>query len=144
MAKGDYYSVLGVSKDADEATLKKAYKKLALKWHPDRNLENKDAAEKEFKLISEAYQVLSDPKKKEIYDMYGEEGLKMGENGGPAPGSGGGMPGGMPGGFPKGTTFSFSSGGPGGGCKSNIPPSKESNGNRLFPFFFLAPLSSVY
>jgi curved DNA-binding protein CbpA len=70
----DYYKVLGVSKTADPKELKKAYRKLALKWHPDKNKGSKDA-EENFKKISEAYEVLSDPKKKQIYDTYGKDGL---------------------------------------------------------------------
>ncbi|KAH7823926.1 putative Hsp40 [Monocercomonoides exilis] len=72
----DYYQVLGVARDADDETIKKAYKKMALKWHPDRNRDNKEKATEEFKKIGEAYDVLSDPKKRQIYDKYGEEGLK--------------------------------------------------------------------
>ena len=72
----DYYAILGVPKDADEAALKKAYKKQALKWHPDRNPDNKTAAEAKFKEVAEAYEVLSDKNKRAIYDQYGEEGLK--------------------------------------------------------------------
>ncbi|XP_070566636.1 dnaJ homolog subfamily B member 6-like isoform X5 [Ptychodera flava] len=71
----DYYKVLGISRTATEEEIKKAYRKLALKWHPDKNQDKKDEAEKKFKEISEAYQVLSDKKKKEIYDRYGVEGL---------------------------------------------------------------------
>eukprot|EP01120_Amphizonella_sp_Union-15-10_P016187 TRINITY_DN8453_c0_g2_i1.p1 TRINITY_DN8453_c0_g2~~TRINITY_DN8453_c0_g2_i1.p1 ORF type:complete len:360 (-),score=95.60 TRINITY_DN8453_c0_g2_i1:62-1090(-) len=74
----DYYSVLGVSKNASEDEIKKAYKKAALKWHPDRNLGKKEEAEAKFKEISEAYEVLSDSKKRQIYDQFGEEGLKQG------------------------------------------------------------------
>ena len=70
----DYYKVLGVSKTADSKELKKVYRKLALKWHPDKNKGSKDA-EENFKKISEAYEVLSDPKKKQIYDTYGKEGI---------------------------------------------------------------------
>jgi len=62
----DYYARLGVDKKADEETLKKAYRKLALKWHPDRNPNNKEEADKRFKEISEAYEVLSDKDKKQI------------------------------------------------------------------------------
>jgi DnaJ-class molecular chaperone len=83
----NYYDVLGIQKSATEDEIKKAYRKLAVKWHPDKNPDNKDEAEKRFKQISEAYQALSDPKKREIYDTYGEEGLKndggMGGGGGP-------------------------------------------------------------
>ena len=66
----DYYKILGVEKNADAEIIKKAYRKLALKWHPDKNPNNKTAEEK-FKKISEAYAVLSDPKKREEYDTYG-------------------------------------------------------------------------
>ena len=72
----NYYDILNVTKNADENEIKKSYKKLAMKWHPDKNTENKNESEKKFKEISEAYQVLSDPQKREIYDNYGEEGLK--------------------------------------------------------------------
>jgi len=74
----DYYDVLGVSKNADDATIKKAYRKLALKWHPDKNPDNKDEAEAKFKEVSEAYDVLSDKDKRNVYDRYGKEGLKAG------------------------------------------------------------------
>ncbi|KAK2963480.1 putative Chaperone protein DnaJ [Blattamonas nauphoetae] len=72
----DYYQVLGVSRDADQEAIKKAYKKLALKWHPDRNRDNKEKATEEFKKIGEAYDVLSDPEKRKVYDRFGEDGLK--------------------------------------------------------------------
>lgn len=74
----DYYSVLKVPKTATEDDLKKAYRKLAMKWHPDKNPNNKKEAEAKFKQISEAYEVLSDPQKRLIYDQEGEEGLKGG------------------------------------------------------------------
>ncbi len=67
----DYYEVLGVKKGASEADLKAAYRKMALKWHPDRNADNKAEAEQKFKEINEAYQVLSDPQKKQMYDQFG-------------------------------------------------------------------------
>ena len=69
MDKTDYYSILGVSKDASGADIKKAYRKLALEWHPDKN--KSSGAEEKFKEINEAYEILSDPKKKEAYDQFG-------------------------------------------------------------------------
>ncbi|KAG2493629.1 hypothetical protein HYH03_008146 [Edaphochlamys debaryana] len=97
----DYYSILGVSKDADENTLKKAYYKLAQKWHPDKNPQNTDQATEKFKEISEAYDVLSDKDKRAVFDQFGEEGLKGGMPAGPGAGGPegmGGMGGGMGGG----------------------------------------------
>ena len=77
MGGRDFYKILDVSRDASDAELKKAYRKLAMKWHPDKNPGAKQAqAEKKFKEVSEAYEVLTDPKKKEIYDRYGEDGLQ--------------------------------------------------------------------
>jgi len=91
----DYYKILDVPRNATEEEIKKAYKKQALKWHPDRNPNNKNVAEERFKEIAEAYEVLHDPKKKEIYDQYGEEGLKGGAGPeGPFAGAAGGFPGG--------------------------------------------------
>ena len=75
MAKRDYYEVLGVSRDASEAEIKKAYRKLALKFHPDKNPDDK-LAEGKFKEAAEAYDVLSDPKKKQTYDQYGHQGIE--------------------------------------------------------------------
>ncbi|MFS8024140.1 putative DnaJ domain, Chaperone J-domain superfamily [Helianthus anomalus] len=74
----DYYKILQVDKNANDDDLKKAYRKLAMKWHPDKNPNNKKEAEAKFKQISEAYDVLSDPQKRAVYDQYGEEGLKGG------------------------------------------------------------------
>ena len=71
----DYYEVLGVSRDANEEQIKKAYRKLAIKWHPDKNPNNKEQAEEMFKRISEAYDVLSNQEKRLVYDKYGKEGL---------------------------------------------------------------------
>ncbi|SOV20339.1 knob associated heat shock protein 40 [Plasmodium gaboni] len=73
----DYYSILGVSRDCTNEELKKAYKRLAMKWHPDKHLNeaSKKEADHMFKSISEAYEVLSNEEKREIYDIYGEEGL---------------------------------------------------------------------
>ena len=69
--KKDYYEVLGVPKDASDDVIRKAYKKLAIKWHPDKHVDDKKEAEEKFKEISEAYSVLSDPKKKREYDTGG-------------------------------------------------------------------------
>lgn len=87
----DYYSILGVSRNATDEELKKAYRKLALKWHPDRNKDNKKEAEEKFKDISQAYEILSDKEKRKIYDQFGEEGLQSGmdPNGGGMGGMGG-------------------------------------------------------
>ena len=70
----DYYRTLGIAKTATEEEIKKAYKKMALRYHPDKN--KAAGAEEKFKEIAEAYEVLSDKSKREIYDKYGEEGLK--------------------------------------------------------------------
>ena len=72
MSKNDYYEVLGVTKTTDPASIKSSYRKLAMKYHPDKNPGDKDA-EKKFKEISEAYEVLSNPEKKEAYDTYGHD-----------------------------------------------------------------------
>ncbi|KAL7000465.1 hypothetical protein U1Q18_001616 [Sarracenia purpurea var. burkii] len=100
----DYYKILKVDRNAKDEDLKKAYRKLAMKWHPDKNPNNKKEAEAKFKQIAEAYEVLSDPQKRAVYDQYGEEGLKgQVPPPGPPPDAGG----------PGGATF-FSTGDPGG------------------------------
>jgi len=74
MSKRDYYDILGVSKNATADELKKAYRKLAIKYHPDKNPDDKDAEEK-FKEAAEAYDVLSNPEKKGRYDQFGHAGM---------------------------------------------------------------------
>ena len=91
----DYYSLLGVARNATDAEIKSAYRKLAMKYHPDRNPGNKEAEEK-FKKIGAAYEALSDEKKRRLYDQYGEAGVNAGAAGGFG---GGGFGGGVPPGF---------------------------------------------
>nr|XP_043617556.1 dnaJ homolog subfamily B member 1-like [Erigeron canadensis] len=86
----DYYNILKVNRNATDEDLKKAYRRLAMIWHPDKNHNsNKTEAESKFKQISEAYDVLSDPQKRQIYDLYGEEALKSGQVPPPPPSSSG-------------------------------------------------------
>nr|ACR44221.1 heat shock protein 40 [Pteromalus puparum] len=92
----DYYKILGIAKGASDDEIKKAYRKMALKYHPDKN--PAAGAEEKFKEIAEAYEVLSDTKKREVYDNFGEEGLKGGASGGGGGGGGSGV---------GGTTYTF-------------------------------------
>lgn len=87
----NYYNILGVSESATAKEIKKAYKRLAMKHHPDRNVDNKKASEEKFKTIQKAYAILSDEHKRQMYDQYGEEGLngQTGFNGGNPFGSSG-------------------------------------------------------
>ena len=78
--KTDYYDILGISKSASADEIKKAYRKQALEWHPDRHKDDKEAAEKRFKEINEAYQVLSDPQKRAAFDQYGSAAFTPGGN----------------------------------------------------------------
>lgn len=80
MAKRDYYDILGVNKGASEAEIKKAYRKVAIKFHPDKNPDNPEAEDK-FKEAAEAYEVLRDPQKRQRYDQFGHEGMKGGAGG---------------------------------------------------------------
>ena len=83
-----YYEVLEIEKSADKSTIKKAYRKMAMKYHPDKNPNDKEA-EENFKIVNEAYQVLSDEEKKSIYDRYGKQGLEgHGQGGGFSRGGG--------------------------------------------------------
>ena len=90
MAKRDYYEVLGVDKTADEATIKRAFRQQAKKYHPDLNPGDKDAEEK-FKEVNEAYQILSDPQKRQQYDQFGFDGPQAGFGGGAGYGDFGGF-----------------------------------------------------
>jgi len=74
MAKRDYYEVLGVAKNVEKDALKKAYRRLAMKYHPDRNPDDDDAMEK-FKEAKEAYEILNDPQKRARYDQFGHAGV---------------------------------------------------------------------
>ena len=89
MAKQDYYETLGVKRDASEADLKKAYRRLAMKYHPDRNPDN-DSAEKNFNEAKEAYEVLADGEKRSAYDQFGHAGVDPSSRmGGGGPGAAG-------------------------------------------------------
>jgi len=107
--KRDYYDVLGVAKGASAADIKSAYRKLALKWHPDKNQDKKAEAETKFKEINEAYQILSDEKKRQTYDQFGHAAFDPSFGMGGAGGYGGGNP--FAGGFQQGPfTWSYSGG----------------------------------
>lgn len=118
----DYYATLGVGRSATPEEIKKGYRKEALKWHPDKQQANsrpndRAKAEAKFKAVAEAYEVLTDEKKRAIYDQFGAEGLRAGDGGGPGMnGSFGGMPAGF-GGMPAG----FSFGGMSGNAPGNAP-----------------------
>lgn len=116
MAQRDYYDVLGVSRKASKDEIKKAYRRLARKYHPDVAKEDKQA-EKKFKEVQEAYSVLNDAKKRDLYDKFGHAGVKMGDAGGPyGPGASGGRGGGY---GPGGQTHTWSTG-PSGGVEFDL------------------------
>ena len=81
MAKRDYYEVLGVARDVEEAGLKKAYRRLAMKYHPDRNPDDPEGEEK-FKEASEAYEILTDAEKRQAYNQFGHAGVDPSQGGG--------------------------------------------------------------
>ena len=89
MSKRDYYEILGASRDASDADIKKAYRRLAMKHHPDRNTDDSEEAEGRFKEAKEAYEVLSDANKRAAYDQYGHAGVDPSMGGRPGAGAGG-------------------------------------------------------
>jgi molecular chaperone DnaJ len=127
VAKRDFYEVLGVSKNASPDEIKKAYRKLALQYHPDRN-KTKEAEEK-FKELGEAYQVLSDPQKKQTYDQFGHAAF---EQGGPGAGGPFGGFGGQQGPF----TYTYYSSGGQGGQNVNFDFGDFSDPFEIFEQFF--------
>ncbi|MGZ3377146.1 MAG: DnaJ domain-containing protein [Phenylobacterium sp.] len=111
MAKRDFYEILGVAKNASEEDIKKAYRKLAMKYHPDRNPDNKEAEEK-FKEVKEAYEMLTNPEKREAYDRYGHAGVDPNAGGFGGFGGGGGAAGAQAGTPPGGADPAGSALGP--------------------------------
>ncbi|KNC50746.1 DnaJ domain-containing protein [Thecamonas trahens ATCC 50062] len=116
----DYYKILGIPRDSPERVIKKAFRAAARKHHPDRSKLPKENAEEKFREISKAYEVLSDPELREVYDRHGEEGIDRMNNGGSPGGGGGGGGGGFNfefggGGFNFGDMFGGGFGGGGGG-----------------------------
>ena len=87
--KKDYYEILGVNKSATDDELKKAFRKMAKKYHPDANPDNKAEAEAKFKEVNEAYEVLSDPQKRKMYDQFGTADPSAGFGGAGGPFGGG-------------------------------------------------------
>ena len=80
--KEDFYKLLNVDRNASDAEIKKSYRSMAMKFHPDRNADNPEAAEVKFKQIKEAYEILSDPKKRSAYDQFGHAGVDPSMGGG--------------------------------------------------------------
>ncbi|KAI9677481.1 MAG: hypothetical protein M1817_006435 [Caeruleum heppii] len=145
VAETTLYDALSVKSDASQEDIKKAYRKAALKHHPDKNKDKPDAAEK-FKEVSQAYEILSDPEKRKVYDQYGLEFLLRGGAQPPPPGAGGDAANPFAGGFPAGfggmgggggggrggaRTFHFSTGGGGGSGGFSF-----SDPNSIFSEFF--------
>ena len=111
-----YYKLLGVDKNADDNTIKRAYRKAAMKWHPDKNRDNLKQAEKKFKEINEAYETLSDKHKREVYDLYGADAVKNPQAAQAAQYRKAYANGGGGGGFPWGAQFQGNSFAQGGGA----------------------------
>ena len=129
MAERDYYDILGVAKGTSEEDMKKAYRKLAMQYHPDRNKDNKDA-ESKFKELNQAYDVLKDPQKRAAYDRFGHNAFTNGGMGGAGGGGGfnpGGFGGGGMGGFADIFESMFGEGGFGGGDGRARGPARGSD-----------------
>jgi len=127
----NYYDILGVSKSSSQDEIKRAYRKMALQWHPDRNKDS-NATEK-FKEINKAYEVLSDPKKKEVYDQYGESAFQPGSSGGANPwGAGGQAQGGQYGPF----SYTYTTSGGGGNPFEGVDFGGFSDPFEIFEQFF--------
>lgn len=144
MSKKDYYDLLGASKSASADDIKKAYRKLAMKYHPDRNQGNKDA-ESKFKEINEAYEVLKDDQKRAAYDRYGHNAFD--QNGGGAPRGGGGFSSHQAEGFDDlssmfGGIFNEFMGGAGGGQRR--PDSNEINRGSDLRYNFTTSLEEAF
>ena len=77
MSERDYYEVLGVSQNATDAQIKKSYKRLAMKYHPDKNKDDREASERKFKEAKKAYEVLSDKQKRQMYNQFGHDGVNQ-------------------------------------------------------------------
>ena len=127
----DYYKILGVKRDATEKEIKKAYRKLALQWHPDKHKEDKEVAEEKFKEIAEAYEVLSNEESRAKYDR-GEDTSEEANHARANPFQGFNFA--FPGGFPGG--FHFGGGGNGGGGGQGFPGGFNfgNGGNQHFEF----------
>lgn len=123
----DYYAVLGCNRSATDAELKKAYRKLAVKWHPDKNPDNEQATEN-FQKISEAFATLKDKKKRQLYDQYGKQGADAADQ---MPEGGAGMPGG---GFPGG--MHFGGGMPGGMGGAGVHHMSQDQAAQMFSDLF--------
>ena len=133
----DFYDTLGVSRDASDADIKSAYRKLAMKYHPDRN-QGDAASEQKFKDVSQAYEILKDPKKRQTYDQFGHAAFEQGGGGaGGIPPCSSAQPGGTGGGGAgsgdtnPGTAGTANTGGGGGGSGPSPSPTGGTGGSGI-------------